>query len=404
MSVSLPDHGDVEPFMPIEAYLDHAPDKSRVTSLAAHSKRKIVEATSDVVEPLTVEPASLLAERDPPPPRDSIIQDIALNAGRLAIMLGNGGMGKSTIAHQIAMHVATNTSLWGMEVRGGPVLGIFCEDERDELERKTRSIATAEGIDLELLDSLFLLSRDGDDNALCSFDRGLIMPTPFYRSLDATVALIKPRLTILDTAADMFAGDFMSTPQVRQFLKVVLGGLCARHGTAVLLLAHPSANAMANGDGAGFSVAWNNSVRSRLYLRRPKSDDADAIADRRILETRKSNYGPTGGTVPLIYCNGRFVLDPSPIEEGVKPKKAVKVDTRLSLAVMGYFNDHAASGQVARFGDVFEHLQKAGDIPPGDYEKLRKALQRTLGTLVQESLLFSSKGPKGYRMVQESGQ
>jgi RecA-family ATPase len=73
--------------------------------------------------------------------------------------------------------------------------------------------------------------------------------------------------------------------------------MCLRHETAVLLLAHPSASAMASGDGGGFSTAWNNSVRSRLYLRRPKSEDAEAIADRRVLEVRKANYGPSGGNL-----------------------------------------------------------------------------------------------------------
>ncbi len=355
-------------------------------------------------EPLAVEPASQLVGRAPPPPRDWVCEGLGLPAGRVTSFIGNGGFGKTTVAHQIAIACATNRSIFGMPVSGGPVLSIFCEDEQPELDRKTRIICEAEGIDLGLLDSAYLLSRDGSDNILCSFERDQIVLTDFYWQLDATFARLKPRLGIIDTAADTFAGDFMSTPHVRQFIKVALGGLCHRHGSAILLLAHPSASAMASGDGGGFSTAWNNSVRSRLYLRRPKSDDAEEIADRRVLEIRKANYGPSGGLVPLIYSNGRFILDLSPIEEGAKPIKAAKIDTRLALSVMGYFKQHAAAGQVVRFGAIFEAMQKAGDIPAGEYQTVRKPLQRVLTSLAEQNLLSPCDVPRGYRMVRETAE
>jgi len=360
------------------------------------------ETAPAAVEPLAVEPASLLAEREPPPPRDWICEGLGLPAGRVTSLIGNGGFGKSTIVHQIALAVATGRPIFGMNVSRGPVFGLFCEDEAPELDRKTRAICHAERIELESLDNAYLLSRDGKDNVICCFDRDQIVLTDFFWQLDATIASIRPRLTILDTAADIFAGDFMSTPHVRQFIKVALGGLCLRHDSAILLLAHPSASAMASGDGGGFSTAWNNSVRSRLYLRRPKSEDTDAISDRRVLEIKKANYGPSGATVPLLYADGRFILDPEPIEENAKASKAPKGDTRLSLAVMGYFNAKAPSGSIVAFGAIFEALQKAGDIPHGNYETVRKGLQRTLKDLVGSGLLGISEVPRGYRILKES--
>jgi RecA-family ATPase len=365
------------------------------------------EDESPEIQPFSVEPASLMADRDAPPPRDWICPGLALPAARVITFLGNGGFGKTTIAEQLAIAVATDRPLWGMPVAGGPVLGVFCEDEQDEIDRKTRTIAHAEGIELGLLDNLYMLSRDGESNALCTFENDLIVLTDVYRSLDATVASIKPRITIIDTAADVFAGDFMSTPHVRQFIKVCLGGLCKRHDTAVLLLAHPSATAMSSGDGGGFSVAWNNSVRARIYLRRPKSDDAEAVADRRVLEIRKSNYGPTGGTIPLIYDAGRFILDPHPLDEGQsKARKAAKADTRLSIAVMRYFEEHAASGQVIAFGAVLQAVLRAAAVDCADDEKtrgkVRKQLQRALKDLVAEGLIRLSNVPRGYRIGGET--
>jgi len=360
------------------------------------------ETSPAVVEPLVVEPASFLAERDPPPARDWVCEGLGLPAGRVTSLIGNGGFGKSTVAQQIAIAVATNRPVFGLPVKGGPVFGIFCEDEQPELDRKTRTICAADRTELAMLDCAYLLSRDGKDNILCSFDHDQIQLTEFYWQLDATIANIRPRLVIIDTAADVFAGDFMSTPHVRQFIKVALGGLCLRHETAVLLLAHPSASAMASGDGGGFSTAWNNSVRSRLYMRRPKSEDAEAIADRRVLEVRKANYGPSGGIVPLLYSQGRFILDPEPIDEAAKQVKAVKSDTRLSLAVMSYFKANAPSGQIVGFGSIFEALQASGDIPRGSYETVRKPLQRTLKNLVEAGLLGLSEVPRGYRITKES--
>lgn len=356
------------------------------------------------MEPLAVEPLSLLAERDPPPARDWICEGLGLPAGRVTSLLGNGGFGKSTVAHQIALATALNRPVFGMPVNGGTVFGLFCEDEQSELERKTRTICAADEIDLGLLDSAYLLSRDGADNILCTFDHDHIELTDCYGRLDATFASLKPRLGIFDTAADLFAGDFNSTPHVRQFIKVALGGLCQRHGSAILLLAHPSASAMASGDGGGFSTAWNNSVRSRLYLRRPKSDDAEAIADRRVLEVRKANYGPSGGTIPLLYCQGRFVPDPEPIDECAKPVRVSKADTRLAIGIMDYFKAKAPSGQVVAFGAIFEALQGTGLLANGKYETVRKPLQRSLKDLVGNQLLRLSNVPRGYRIAEESPQ
>jgi hypothetical protein len=367
------------------------------------SEKKEVLPNEGALPPWDIPPVSMWADRAAPAPRDWIIEGIALAAGRVTSFVGNGGFGKTTIATQIAMACAITGSLWGMKVNGGTVVGIFCEDEQDEIERRTRLIAEREGIELERLDNLHLLSRDGEDNVLASFDHDLIKLTGNYWRLDATFAALKPRLAIIDTAADVFAGDFMSTTHVRQFIKTGLGGLCKRHGTAILLPAHPSASAMTSGDGAGFSTAWNNSVRSRLYLRTPKTDDREEAADRRVLEIRKSNYGPSGGIVPLIFDRGEFVIDPEPIDE-IEPaqRKAAKTDTRLAIAVMGYFAKKAPSGQVATFGAIFETLQKAGDIPRGHYDTVRKPLQRTLKILVAEKLLRDCEVPRGYRIALES--
>ncbi|HEX4268888.1 MAG TPA: AAA family ATPase [Steroidobacteraceae bacterium] len=347
---------------------------------------------------LQIEPASAWADRAPPAPRDWVIDGL-VPAGRVTSLLGNGGIGKTLFAAQIAVHVAIGRPLFGQSVSGGSVLGLFCEDEQEELERRARAACAGEQIELESLDRLYMLSRDGMDNLLCTFEREQIQVTQFYRELDATIGRLKPRLTILDTAADLFGGDFMSTPQVRQFLKVALGGLCVRHHTAILLLAHPSAAGMSSGDGGGFSTAWNNSVRSRLYLRRPKTEDADEAKDRRVLEVRKSNYAADGTTVALRYESGYFVPDPNPLEEGAKPTRAPRTDTRLAVAAINHLRTAGAPGKIISFGQIFEPLKAAGDLGTGSDEALRKKLQRTLDHLVKDGLVARTNVPRGYRLA-----
>jgi hypothetical protein len=388
---------------PVEAYQDESgmADSREVRTTAPATKQPPASPRKEP-RPWDIPPVSSWANQPAPPPRDWICEGIALGAGRVISLLGNGGFGKTMIASQLSVAAAATGTLWGMPVSRGPVLGIFCEDEQDEVSRRVRLIAESEGVSLESLDNLHMHSRDGEDNALVAFHQDLIMLTAAYWELDATLALLKPRLTILDTAADIFAGDFMSTPHVRQFIKVALGGYCKRHGTAILLLAHPSAAAMTSGEGGGFSTAWNNSVRSRLYLRRPKSDDAEAAADRRILEVKKSNYGPSGAIIPLIYQGGQFVLDPEPVEENSAPRakaSGAKANTRQAIEVLAHFEKSAAI--VVPFGTIYKALNGTAPGRSADDEKKRKSLSRTLKCLCEENLLQQTRTPKGYRIAPE---
>jgi RecA-family ATPase len=299
-------------------------------------------------------------------------------------------------------------------MNGGLVLGIFCEDEQDELERRTRAAASAERIDLDSLDKLHVLSRDGLDNLLCTFVNEHIVMTEFYRELEATVAAMHPRLTILDTAADIYGGDFYSTTQVRQFIKVCLGGLCVRYGTAVLLLAHPSVRGTKEGDLTFGSVAWNNSVRSRISIRRPINPEMDPeeLADKRILQHNKSNYGPAGRKLAdLTYSRGGFVPDHEPIDERLSPKQhRRKGQTTLQIAIMEAMNKAGKGGAVVKMGDLIKLLRDAGalEAPKGGqedelYEKQRKPVQRALDELIGEGLIRKSDVPRGYRLAPDLG-
>ena len=153
----------------------------------------------------------------------------------------------------------------------------------------------------------------GENNLLCTFRDKQAEPTMFYWQLDAACAAIRPALLILDTAADLFGGNPREQIEVRQFVQFILGGLCKRYGSTVLLLMHPSAAGIASGEGAGFSVAWNNTLRSRLYLAHPRVDGHPDYT-RAILSRKKANYASRGDELHLVRHDGTWALDADPPE------------------------------------------------------------------------------------------
>lgn len=382
----------------VEQLAADAPEAGELTERLEHILTRLKSgAPAAAATPLLLEPVSQWSARPAPAPRDWVIEGL-VPARRLTSFLADGGLGKTTIAVQIAVHVAAGRSLYGLTVSGGPVLGIFCEDEQEELQRRVGAACAAEELDLANLEKLVILSRDGEDNILCTFENERMVLTPFYHQLEATVAQCRPRLLILDTLADLFAGNYLSTPHVRQFTKTALGGLCRRYECTVLLVAHPSSSGMSSGQGDGFSTAWHNSVRSRIFLRRPKSEDPDAVADRRVLELKKANYGPSGVSVALVWRAGAFVPDADPIEEAAA--KAPRVDTGLAIAARDIVLSRGADGSILSFGAVYDALSASGALPTGSKpETIRKALSRALAELVKAGTLTISKTPRGYRLA-----
>lgn len=238
------------------------------------------------------------------------VQDL-IPAKTVTILTGDGGTGKSLAALQLATATALGRSWLGQATTSGPALFISAEDDRDELHRRVASLAHAEDFALADLDALTLCSLAGDD-ALLSVPEGAgktMRETPLFQKVEAWVAEHRPALTVLDTLADLFGGDEINRGQARQFIGQ-LRGLALKHETTVLLLAHPSLSGMARGDGNSGSTAWNNSVRSRLYLRRQQAEDGAAVdPNARTLEVMKSNYGPIGASLALRYRDGAFFCE-----------------------------------------------------------------------------------------------
>jgi len=138
---------------------------------------------------------------------------------------------------------------------------------------------------------------------------GKLMMTELYANLVDHIAKAMPKLVIIDTRADAFGGSEIDRIQVRTFVRN-LRKLCIEHRLAVLLLSHPSLTGINSGNGQSGSTAWGNSVRSRLYLERSRSNDGMVPdADLRTLTVKKNNYGASEMEIMLRWRGGLFQTD-----------------------------------------------------------------------------------------------
>ncbi|MBV9833461.1 MAG: AAA family ATPase [Alphaproteobacteria bacterium] len=248
----------------------------------------------------------------PVPPRRWLVPGLLIR-GKVTMLSGHGGVGKSLLVQQLATALATAQPFLGIApVHEGPVrsLALFCEDDADELHFRQTQINAHYGCAMPDLAPMTIMSRVGEDNCLMSFDRNdRGEETPLYRQIEHLIRAGDPSLVIIDTSADTFAGNENVRIHVRQFI-AALTRLARINDGCILLNAHPSLVGMNSGSGLSGNTAWHNSVRGRLYLTRPKGAEGaeeEVHSDERFLKTMKSNYGPMGEQLKLRWHEHVFV-------------------------------------------------------------------------------------------------
>ena len=215
---------------------------------------------------------------------------------------GDGGSGKTLIIMQLIAAASLRTQWFGRDVSVGPCLYYGAEDEADELHRRLKSIVAFAGRELSDLDGIRLIPMAGSDAVLAEPDtKGNITATMLFRKLEAETKVLRPKLIVIDPSADVFGGDEINRSQVRKFVSM-LRGLAIDYDCAVLLLSHPSLTGLTSGTGTSGSTAWNNSVRSRLYLKTTSPDT-------RVLTVVKANHGKVGDEIAIRWNDGVYELD-----------------------------------------------------------------------------------------------
>lgn len=278
-------------------------------ALDLETKATIEELVGTPPDTAYFKPASAWADL-PIPPRKWHVEDL-IPGNTVTMLGGDGGTGKSLLALQLAVATATGSSWIGRDIdEPGKALVLSAEDDDEELQRRVAAICEAQGLPRSSLGEMLIRSTAGEDSLLAELDgkANRLKATKIYKTICAEMKREKPALLILDTLADLHAGNENDRAHARQFIGL-LRHLAIEYQCAVLLLAHPSLTGMNSGTGLSGSTAWNASVRSRLYLKRVKDDGYEADPDARTLETMKANYGPTGGTIGLTWVNGVFAPD-----------------------------------------------------------------------------------------------
>lgn len=268
----------------------------------------------------------------------------------VTLFSGDGGTGKSLLALQLAVGVTADCGWLAMPVKAGCVIFISAEDDNDELHRRTDRILRGMDRSYDDLAGLTLRSLAGED-ALLAVESGFaLMQTELFNELERRAADDAPALIVIDTLADVYPSNENDRTKVRQFISI-LRGLAKRQQCAVMLLAHPSLTGLTSGSGTSGSTAWNNSVRSRLYLERIVDEGHEPDPDKRRLKTMKANYSQVGGEIALTWEQGVFKADATPkdLDRQAASAKAERVFLSLldEFSTQGRRVNHAGASTYA---------------------------------------------------------
>lgn len=351
-------------------------------------KRMADDAASD----LPVTRASSFAN-SPVPEREWHVAGL-IPAKTVTLLSGDGATGKSLLALMLAAATATGRQWLGRDVGHGGCIYLSAEDDADEVHRRLADIERNFGGSLAKLDKLAIIDLAGKDAVLGMLDssRSDIKATELFDKVKRYAARTRPRLIILDTLADIFGGEENVRVQARRFVGL-LKGLALESGAAIVILAHPSLSGMASGTGTSGSTGWNNSVRSRLYFERVKGQgDIEEDPDRRVLRTKKANYGRAGEVVELRWRDGVFVL----VKAGDAESRAA--ERRVELIFLQLVKAFAAEGRPVSPNPSSTYAPKMFATDGRGQGVAKKAFEAAMNRLFEsKEIAAESEGPPSKR-------
>ncbi len=119
----------------------------------------------------------------PIPERQWIVEDW-IPKSYVTGLSGDGGIGKTLLGQQLLTCVAAGLSFLGVKTAQMKVLGVFCEDNDDELHRRQANINSYYNIEWGDLEYMQWQSWVGCDNVLMEFLRDNVgTPTAAYEAL-----------------------------------------------------------------------------------------------------------------------------------------------------------------------------------------------------------------------------
>jgi RecA-family ATPase len=240
-----------------------------------------------------------------PPPREFLLED-SIPVGAAAGIFGDGGTGKTTIAITMAVAIERGIEVFGLKTSQAPVLGIFAEDDSDELKRRLKAVCASLGVQRDAVTGFHYQSRFGRENLLGRFDaNGAFHSNELFARIRSKAIAVGARLIILDNVNFIYPDNINDPARVTRFV-AALNGLAADINGAVLLLGHI---AKAQGSQYAGTAAWSNACRSRMFFDfETAGSDGVSDANGRVLTRPKANYAARGGDIKLTWHQGAFIL------------------------------------------------------------------------------------------------
>jgi RecA-family ATPase len=202
---------------------------------------------------------------------------------------------------------------------------------------------------------------------------------------------IQPKTLVLDTSADVYAGNENDRMQVRQFVgllrRLAMDGNCA-----VLLCSHPSLTGISTGTGLSGSTGWHNSVRARMFFKPATTDQGDEPdPELRELVFMKNNYGPIATNVMLRWRKGVFVP-----EAGAGSLEKAAAERKAEELFLTLLNRFSAQGRNVsdKVGPSYAPALFAKEAEAKAAKIRREALAEAMGRLFTANKLHME--PYGY--------
>ena len=278
-----------------------------------------------------------------PVPKQKYLMQGFIPIGAPTGLYANGGVGKSLFAQMLMTCVASGNEIFGLELKHGSVVGLFCENSPDHLHMRQDPINQHYGLAYRNLENIHYFPRQGFDNALLTNDpikRELVL-TYFWEALYKYMEKVKPVLLVVDTIADTFGGNEIDRNQTRQYVQRALGRLAMDFNCAVLALGHVAKGTKDHESEYSGSTSWNNSFRARLLMTR---NDYSVVN----LSVKKANDGETGQSINMVWKNGVLVATKNTsVKDNVEWGYLIK-DT---LDLVGQFNRRKSNISMSKKGN-----------------------------------------------------
>ncbi len=258
-------------------------------------RERIAEVLDSELVPSLPEPAQF---NEKPPEREWIVQDW-IPRGEVTLFTGRGGLGKSVLALQLAVAVATGGNYpalakgrgqkaWKVGDEKGSVIYASWEDDNYEASRRIRAIGAGKfqnGLEEKLryhyLGACGPIWRPRIEGSMHISTMGELSLSG--SELFRLAKQRKVKLIILDPLAAAYACNENDRAQVRAYM-TSLANMAKEIQMAVLLISHPSKGYSYSG-----STDWHSAARSVIHLANPQDAKSEKTWPK--LSHIKSSYG-----------------------------------------------------------------------------------------------------------------